>query len=289
MSINDELGKRIKSNYESITKYRLTRRMPVIVRIDGRAFHTYTRGFRKPFDPVLMEAMQYTMKYLCEEVQGCTVAYTQSDEISLLLVDYKDLSSQAWFDNEVQKISSITASMATVYFNRAFNVLANNFFREDEKTGYTARENKLSEELGRSVEEWTAEDHKLFYERNQEFCDMCGRYDRATGFAMFDSRCFNIPKEEVTNYFYWRQLDATRNSIEMVGRSQFSDKELYKKSCNAIQDMLMTKGINWNNFSVPEKRGTCCIHTGDGWKIDKDIPIFKGEGRGYIERFVNVE
>jgi tRNA(His) 5'-end guanylyltransferase len=118
--------------------------------------------------------------------------------------------------------------------------------------------------------------------------------------AMFDDRCFNIPKEEVANLIYWRQLDATRNSIQMVGQANFSQKELHGKSCNKIQDMLMLeKGINWNDFPVYQKRGSCAIKqikdisNGEGdyrteWIIDKDIPIFKGEDRDYIERFIYV-
>ena len=129
--------------------------------------------------------------------------------------------------------------------------------------------------------------------------------------AMFDARCFNIPKEEVTNLVYWRQLDTTRNSIQMVGQANFSHKELQNKSCNDIQDMLMTKkGINWNNLPTYQKRGSCCvknkiiIDNNDGvtvtaqlrntskpeneWIIDKEIPIFKGEGRDYIDRLIYV-
>ena len=136
--------------------------------------------------------------------------------------------------------------------------------------------------------------------------------------AMFDARVFNIPKEEATNYFYWRQLDASRNSIQMVGQANFSHAQLQYKSCNDIQDMLMTqKGINWNDFPTYQKRGSCVVRNkivleSDGikktfeidadevgifvdeltvrnrWIIDKNIPIFKGEGREYIERFVNV-
>lgn len=109
--------------------------------------------------------------------------------------------------------------------------------------------------------------------------------------TMFDSRCFNIPKEEVTNLIYWRQLDATRNSIQMVGQANFSHNELHNKSCNDIQDMLMIqKGINWNGIPTYEKRGSCCVkNTESGWYIDKDIPIFKGEGREYIEKLINFE
>lgn len=260
MSIKDELGNRIKTNYEQIPKLRLTRRTPVIIRIDGKAFHSYTRGFRKPFDSILMKSMRETMKYLCENIQGCVLGYTQSDEISLLLIDYMDLNSQAWFDNEVQKICSISASMATMVFNREFTRMANNYIDD-------------------TMEAWNIYDDERKYMETLEKAMTKG--------AMFDSRCFNIPKEEVTNYFYWRQLDATRNSIQMVGQANFSHKELHGKSCNDIQNMLHEeKGINWNDFSVPEKRGTCCIKTESGWTIDNNIPIFKGDAREYIEKLI---
>lgn len=116
--------------------------------------------------------------------------------------------------------------------------------------------------------------------------------------AMFDARCFNIPKEEVTNLLYWRQLDATRNSIQMVGQANFSHYALQNKSCNQIQDMLMVqKGINWNDLPVEQKRGSCCIKENYNlnltprthWIIDHNIPIFKGEGREYIEKLINFE
>lgn len=119
MPVHDELGKRMKI-YEAVSKTKLVRRMPVAIRIDGKAFHTFTRGMAKPFDEVLIKSMQETMQYLCKNIQGCVFGYTQSDEITLILVDYKELNTSAWFDNEVQKICSISASMATMAFNRAF-------------------------------------------------------------------------------------------------------------------------------------------------------------------------
>ena len=114
--MNDELGNRMKSNYEDVTRYYLSRRTPVIIRLDGKAFHTFTKGFNKPFDSILVEAMQYTTEQLCKNVQGCVFGYCQSDEISLLLVDYKKLNSDAWFDYNIQKCSSIVASLAANYF-----------------------------------------------------------------------------------------------------------------------------------------------------------------------------
>ena len=280
MPVNDELGKRMKEFYETIPKTRLMRRCPVCIRIDGRHFHSWTKGFERPFDEVLIKSMQKTMKYLCENIQGCVLGYTQSDEISLILVDYKKLNSSAFFDYEVQKVCSTTASMATMAFNKIFNENTLNF---------------ISPEI--------FEDEKLK--------KICASYAEAVKKgAMFDSRCFNIPKEEVTNYAYWRQLDATRNSIQMVGQANFSHKELQNKTCNNIQDMLMTqKGINWNDLPTYQKRGSCCIKEvyyadKDGneiykeridavkrtrWIIDRDIPIFKNEGRDYIERIINYE
>ncbi len=121
MPVHDELGKRMKTFYEEIPKTKLMRRVPVAIRIDGKAFHTFTKGFQKPFDEVLIKSMQDTMKYLCENIQGCVLGYTQSDEITLILVDYKKLTSSAWFDYEVQKVCSIAASMATIAFNKYFS------------------------------------------------------------------------------------------------------------------------------------------------------------------------
>lgn len=96
MPVHDDLGVRMKTFYEQIPKTKLMRRCPVAIRIDGKAFHTFTRGFQKPFDEVLIKSMQETMKYLCENIQGCVLGYTQSDEITLILVDYKKLTSSAF-------------------------------------------------------------------------------------------------------------------------------------------------------------------------------------------------
>ena len=103
MPIRDDLGMRMKEYYEAIPKTRLMRRTPVAIRLDGRAFHTFTRGFEKPFDEILVTSMQDTMKYLCEEIQGCVFGYTQSDEITLILIDYQTLDTDAWFGWEVQE------------------------------------------------------------------------------------------------------------------------------------------------------------------------------------------
>ena len=259
MAVHDDLGKRMKTYYEAIPKTSLMRRTPVAIRIDGKAFHTFTRGFEKPFDTLLVNTMQQTTKKLCENIQNCVFGYTQSDEITLILVDYKDINTAAWFDYEVQKLCSISASMATLYFNK--------FFKQ-------------------SVEEFDI--NSIIKEKEVDNYKLLSNYKRAlnTG-AMFDSRCFNIPKEEVCNLIYWRQLDATRNSIQMVGQANFSHKELQGLTCNKIQDKLITEtDINWNNYPTYLKRGTSCLKKDSEWTLDMNMPILKGEDRKYVEDLI---
>jgi len=98
----DSLGDRMKQ-YENIERRFLMRRSPTIIRLDGKAFHTFTRGFKKPFDDVLIKTMQETAKFLCENIQSCKIAYTQSDEITLVLTDYENITTQSWFDKKHPK------------------------------------------------------------------------------------------------------------------------------------------------------------------------------------------
>lgn len=260
-----ELGDRMKLYYEARSKTSLTRRTPVIIRLDGKAFHTFTKGFAKPFDECMSKAMQETMKYLCENIQGCVLGYTQSDEITLVLIDYQKLTTDAWFDYEVQKICSVAASMATLAFSRSF---------------YESHVTWLKDLIL---------DEKLYAIQNA--------HNNAIRLgALFDARCFNIPKEEVTNCILWRQQDATRNSIQSVGQAYFSHKQLEGLNTNQIQELLFQeKGINWNDYPTKFRRGSCCIkkyhqtmnQTLRGyWYIDDEIPIFTGEGRDYIEKLI---
>lgn len=294
MAVHDELGIRMKNYYELIPKTKLMRRTPVAIRLDGKAFHTFTRGFEKPFDEVLGNAMRETMKYLCKNIQGCVFGYTQSDEITLILVDYKKLNSDAWFDYEVQKMCSISASMATMAFNKIFCQKVQEWKEKTFPRNY----------LGHTTGTVSMTDIQRM--ETYELASDNG--------AMFDARCFNIPKEEVANLIYWRQLDATRNSIQMVGQAYFSHDELQHKSNSNIQDMLMEKHqINWNDYPTHLKRGSCCIKKPlneyvrvvstekwgksesflnireYGWVIDLEIPIFKGKDREYIERYIYFE
>jgi tRNA(His) 5'-end guanylyltransferase len=240
------LGDRMKG-YENINRNHLISRMPVILRLDGKAFHTFTKGFDKPYDKIMAKSMESTMRYLCENIQGCVLGYTQSDEITLVLVDYQTFDTTSWFDNNIQKMVSVAASMATLEFNRVFGRLTNGF------GGYV---------------------HEKAVNKG----------------ACFDCRAFNVPKEEVTNCVLWRQQDAIRNSIQALGQAHFSHKELHGKSTEDIITMVKEKtGILWNKLPIEQQRGMCCIKDEEGhWVVDHNIPIFKGEGRDYIEKLINV-
>lgn len=283
----DSLGDRMKG-YENIPRNYLTRRIPVIIRLDGKAFHTFTKGMRKPFDRVLMTTMQDTMKYLCENIQGCVFGYTQSDEITLVLTDYKTLTTDAWFGYNIQKVVSVAASMATMAFNK---------FLHEEAVDYANTDEVFS--LTYSIIDPSCEDREEKEEMRRYLQILNNAIEKG---ALFDARVFSIPKEEVCNCLIWRQQDATRNSIEAVGQAYFSHKELDRKSCNMIQEMLwQEKRINWNDFPTDCKRGSACYRkatTGtivkdgkeisferNGWVVDVAPPVFT-QDRDYIEKWL---
>lgn len=231
----DDLGNRMK-DYEMRTRTYLPRRSNIIIRIDGKAFHSYTKGLNKPFDLGLMEDMAETTKYLCSKIQGAKFGYTQSDEISILITDYDTIKTHVWFGGQIQKIVSVAASMATSKFN------------------YLRLNRKFN--LGTDCVDIIMDMFKL---------------------AEFDARVYTLPdKEEVLNYFIWRQQDASRNSVSMLAQSNFSHKQLQNKNTSQMQDMLMTeKGINWNNLQSVEKRGWGVLRRKQKWIRPKDNKSFK--------------
>lgn len=179
-----KMGDRFKG-YERVSDHCLVRRSPVIIRLDGQAFHTLTRILEKPFDRKFADCMYETAESLCRYIQGAKLAYIQSDEISILLTDYEEITTDAWFDNRVNKIVSLSASRASLSFSARFG-----------------------------------------------------------SWGLFDSRAFNIPENDVTNYFVWRQKDAERNSLQSLAQSLFSHKSLQGLNSSALQEKLFTeKGI----------------------------------------------
>lgn len=229
--------------YERSVGTRLMPRTPAIIRLDGRAFHTFTKGMDKPFDLRLHHCLSQTAIGLCNQIQNAQIAYTQSDEISVLLVDYARFTTQQWLNGKTQKIVSVAASIATAAFDEIY------------RRGLIEPPGKV---------------------------------------AHFDARVFSLPKEEVNNYFVWRQQDAVRNSIQSLGQAHFSHRQLQNKSCDQIQEMLFnTHGINWNDCEPRQKRGSCIVkgevvqytYRGPGWIVDGDAPKFTQAAK-YIDRLV---
>lgn len=206
------IGTRMKENYENRYRLYLTRRTPVIIRLDGKSFHTVTKKCKKPFDEEFSNAINGTAIALCYEIQGVKLAYIQSDEISLLLTDFDKLNTDAWFNYNIQKMTSIAAGEASYQFSQLFNYK-----------------------------------------------------------GLFDCRVFNIPKEEVVNYFIWRQKDWIRNSIQMLAQSHYSHKELHQKNIPDIHEMLYSKKINWAKLEDKWKNGTCISKNESNWKITNNI------------------
>jgi tRNA(His) 5'-end guanylyltransferase len=280
--MKDALGDRMKEFYEDRTRIKLPRRTYTIIRIDGKAFHTYTKGLERPFDEGLIEDMNLTTAYLCKNIQGAKFGYVQSDEISLVLTDFDDLGTHAWFDNNLQKMVSVAASMATAKFNQ---------LRMARFTRNSGVEPKYLDEPYVSHSE--IENFKL---------------------AMFDARAFQIPFiDEVENYFIWRQQDAVRNSISSVAQSLYSHKELNGKKTDEMQEMIFQKGINWNDYAPRKKRGcvirkvervfkkpsnyydpntsyipTSMTFTRNVWEADEETPIFT-QDREFIKGLLKIE
>jgi tRNA(His) 5'-end guanylyltransferase len=278
MSTNITLGDRMKEYYENITRNKLTRRAPVIIRLDGKAFHTFTRGFDKPFDKCIVRSMQETMNYLCNNIQGCVLGYTQSDEISLLLCDYQKLDTAAWFDYNIQKMVSVSAAMATFKFLDSMR---------DFYTMLTERLDKYN-----NIPDCNVESKILTVDQALDKADKILR--KLNGGAFFDARAFSIPKEEVNNYFVWRQQDATKNSVMTLAQQYYSQNALNGVKYKEAEDMLFTdKGINWNDLPTAAKRGACSVKpldVGDarGFKIDTEIPIFI-QDREYVNQRIVFE
>lgn len=213
----DSLGDRMKNNYENRYRIYLTRRMPVILRLDGKAFHTVTKSCERPFDQHFTAAMDVTAAELIESIQGAKLAYVQSDEISILLTDFDRLTTEAWFDSNLQKMVSVASGMASAHFSHYFKKI-----------------------------------------------------------GCFDCRAFNIPKEEVCNYFIWRQNDWVRNSVQMLAQAHYSHKELHGKGQSEMHEMLHQKHVNWADLPIRFKNGCTYAKTEDGWSCRENI-IFTRE------------
>lgn len=266
MSTEMSLSDRMK-DYEKISDNRLVKKQPVIIRLDGRAFHTFTKGLTKPFDTDLSDAFQFVCEKLSKEIQGVKLVYTQSDEISILLTDWDKITTDAWFDYRIQKMVSLSAAMCTLYFNEYIKIIIEKYWKL-----YNQKDIEYKEE-------------QQYLEKYRLWKTKCNK-------AMFDARCFNLPVSEVCNYFIYRQQDAIRNATQSLAQAYFSHKELDKKNTKEQIEMVKDKsGIDFNELSLRQQRGFCIYKYEDKEQsisefcLDQSIPIFT-ENREYIEKYV---
>jgi len=242
--MSKSIGDRMKE-YEAVTTAAtLTRRVPAILRLDGRGFHTFSSRLESPYDEVFHQCMTKVAIDLCRAVQGSQFAYHFSDEISILVTDYQSIDTDAYFAYSLQKVLSITASACTSFFASSCMERMPGWFPP---------------------------------------------------FPMFDCRAFSMPKEDVPNYFLWRQQDCTRNSIQTIARCHYSHKQLLNVNTSKMQDMLMEKGVNWNDFPTRIKRGIGIFKWSGGkvsvtegprdrWVADYEMPILTADW-GYVHRW----
>lgn len=244
--------------YEQATRTVLPRRLPIIVRVDGKGFSNYTKLLPgKPFDRNFISVMESTAIALCQEIQGAQIAFVQSDEISVLVHGYKKFESEPWFGNQVQKMVSVAAGVASATF--------------------------------------TAKSWRMWSKLAVREADKLPSLDDIEP-ACFDARAFVMPEADVANYFLWRQRDGLRNSIQMFARSHFSHSELHKKSTSEMVEMCKAKGHDWYALPPSQRNGRAVYRESklvDGsWRshfiTDTNVPLFV-DNKQYIERHLAID
>lgn len=217
MKDNDAFGDRMKLYEQAEAGKRLMPLLPICVRIDGKGFSKWTKGLDRPYDSRLSKLMVETTKYLVDNIDGCKIGYTQSDEISLV-IHSDSVASQVFFDGKLQKLCSVIASMTTAFFNSKKDLMF---------IGYDSQ------------------------------VISCPLPNRDRGYAIFDARVWNVPNMmEAANTLLWREQDATKNSISMASHHYFGHKKNLGLTGAQKQEMLFAeKGVNWNDYPTYFKRG----------------------------------
>ncbi len=247
---SDCLGDRMKK-YEYCTRYYLPRRTFLMVRLDMKSGHTYCRSLTRPMDEGFIDDLNKAAQKLLRHVAGQQFAYIQSDEVSILVTDFETIQTEAWFDNNLQKIVSVTSSILTAEFNKL----------------------RLLRNLGKpNFNSVYSEDGDLNLSESFHYYDPGDLQDiTSRPLAYFDSRVWVIPeRDEVANMFVWRNQDTFKNCISSYAQSKFSHKQLHGKTTEERIQMLHEVGIT----NIPEHHKWGRIVTKDGvipaWKFTED-------------------
>lgn len=255
--------------YRNLNDTRLVPNSYVMVMCDGRAFSKGIKTrFKKPFDEDFIQIMNETAEYICANVQGCKMAYTQSDEISIIITDFEDINSDSFFGFRNCKLLSIISSLATAKFNQLMT-----------KYLFNKRFDKYQEF---SIDEIS------------NFIDNINLYQ-------FDCKCWNIPSyNDVFSWFLYRQIDCVRNSKQQAAQTYLSHKELLGNDTDSQIKMLKEKkGIDWHSdyndgmkygrFIYKEKEHFISAKYGEYdrsiWKSHFAFPLMEEGGK---QRFINL-
>jgi tRNA(His) 5'-end guanylyltransferase len=256
--INDNFGDRMKA-YEAVTDVRLTGLTPVILRVDGKSFHTLTAKINKPFDGLFMQVMNHTALELCRQIPNCRFGYVQSDEISLVLLE-PSVCSEQWFNGRLQKMTSIAASIASTEFR--MNLL---------ETLNVTKDNP---------EDWAP-------------------YTPLVKNALFDCRAFNIPEMDVCNYFIWRQKDCRRNAILSMAQHHIGKKNVCGIDVSGLTARLHSMGFSESDIPSLNgrscikakkelKRTDGSVFTRAKWDIVENVPVFSSN-RIFVEKHLEIK
>ena len=262
-----------KSMFEDMSYMFLKRNSPAIIMIEGEDYREFVSKFQKPFDPLFTDTMQQTLKYMCENIPCCIFGYTKEFEVTILLLPPKDISEKTWFGRDVQKITSMAASMATVKFNK--------YFEKTAKSYVMAGNN---------------------FDETRKLSAMQGYVNAIDKGAFFTAKCFNIALNDIPEYIYKQQKESIHTGVQLMGRTYFSEEELRGKTQADIQFMVFDKaGINFDSYLPENKRGSACVrshraeemleHMGiedELWEINKDVPVLKPENREFINLILGI-
>lgn len=209
--------------YRGLTDYKILPNTPVIVMLDGRSFSQFIKHkFKLPFDNDFIDMMNKTAEYLCQKIQGCKLAYVQSDEISLLLTDYDTPKSDLFFSGRLCKMQSIIASLATARFNQLM------FLYELKTGGY----------------DWCKFDAMGVLYNLKDAYEMIEKH----ALYQFDCKVWPVPSaNDAYAWFLYRQLDCTKNSKQQVAQTYVPHKKLLNHTTD--EQVEITKadaGIDWN-------------------------------------------
>ena len=263
---------------ENLVNYTLEKKKPVILRIDGRSFSKFTKNLDKPFDEDLSRMFQNVCKNLHTEMDNVKFIYSTSDEISILLTDWTNANTDAWYNYRLQKLVSVASSVVTVRFNEQIQDTINDYVRK-----FTSEPLELRMLRTKNFQEGL--DDMFFSDEEIKYSIWLRKLFKAE----FDCRAFNLDKDDVVPYFIFRQKDAIRNSISSLANANFSHKFLEGKNQQEKIDLIKeATGIDWNELSTIQKMGFAVYKddmTGQ-WIVDDNIPEFM-INRNYIQRFLD--